>query len=198
MRRALQLAVLVSLITIIGGCSVGRDFVRPEFGSLILGETTYHEILERFGTPREEGSVTKNDAIMKTVTYGYSSTGAKPLVDGVTPARGLTFSFLDNQLVGYIFTSSFSADHTEFDESKLNRIKKGQTNRAGLIELIGQPGGMQKYPLTKSKEDEVLVWQYVHVKQSVLGLKPYAKTLGVTVGTDNIVKDLEFSTMGEK
>lgn len=198
MTTVIQLIGVIALTMSLVGCSVGRDFIRPELGSLSLGKTTYHEILQRFGSPREEGSVTKNDKLMKTATYVYSSAAAKPFADGVTPARGLSFHFLDNDLVGYNFNSSFADDHTNFDESNVNRIKKGETTRQDLVKLFGQPGGVQRFPLVKSKEDEALVWQYLQVKRSGLTFKAYIKNLEVTVGADNIVKDVEYSASGER
>lgn len=198
MKRAMQFTAAIALAASLLGCSVGRDFVRPDLGSLSLGKTTYHEILQRFGSPREEGQVAKNDAIMKTANYAYSSTGAKPFVEGVTPARGLTFYFLDNDLVGWVFISSFAEDHTDFDESKINRIKKGATTKNNVVELFGRPGGVQKYPLIDSKEMDAYVWQYVQVKRSGLSLKAYIKQLKVTLGKNDLVADVEYSATGER
>lgn len=198
MNTAMQLIAAIALTMSLVGCSVGRNFVRPDVGSLSLGKTTYHEILQRFGSPRQEGTVAKNDAIMKTANYAYSTAGGKPFVEGVTPARGLTFYFLDNDLVGYEFISSFAEDHTDFDESKISRIKKGETTKNNVVELFGQPGGVQKYPLIQSKDMGAYVWQYAQVKRSGLSIKAYIKQLKVILGKNDLVADIEYSATGER
>jgi hypothetical protein len=193
--RLMQTAMLAACVT---GCSVGNDFVKPDGKMLTLGQTTYHEILQRFGSPRQEGSVSKNDRIMKTATYAYASTLGKSVRDGATAGRAMGFYFLDNSLVGYDFLSTFPEDHTDFDESKVEQIKKGETTRVNLLELLGQPGGIYRYPMIKSKEDEALVWKYLHIRGSMFSVKPYLKSIVVTLDADNKVKEIEFAASGEK
>jgi hypothetical protein len=66
MRIAVTL-VLVIAVAILAGCYLGRNSIRPARKSLSLGGTTYGENLQRFGSPRQEGSVTKNDSIIKAM-----------------------------------------------------------------------------------------------------------------------------------
>lgn len=176
------------------GCA-GRNFVRPDPDSLILGKTTYEEIIGQFGKPAEEGSLLKNEKMVKIISYSYSSAiGSAPLIKGVTPGRAMSFYFLDDLLVGYDFVSSFKEDHSNFDETKVSQIKKGATSQALVIDLLGEPTGVYIYPLIDSEKDKALVYLYGHVKE----YKIYQKSLIVSVGSDGLVTDVNFATSGQE
>ena len=67
---ARQLGALLWMLSAVALCSAcsstGRDFVRPEPGTLVLGNTTPTEVLTTFGEPAERtsepGDVTMVDA----------------------------------------------------------------------------------------------------------------------------------------
>jgi len=111
--------------------------VRPQADSLQLGTTTYDQVLQRYGDPRRTGTQVRNGETLKTVSYAYAV--GTPFVDDV-PARASGFYFLNGVLVGYEYLSSFREDKTDFDETKVQQIKKGETTRWRVIELFGQPG----------------------------------------------------------
>jgi len=99
--------------------------------------TTYDQVLQRYGDPRRTGTQVRNGETLKTVSYAYAV--GTPFVDDV-PARASGFYFLNGVLVGYEYLSSFREDKTDFDETKVQQIKKGETTRWRVIELFGQPG----------------------------------------------------------
>jgi hypothetical protein len=197
MRRWVVPSILASVVLIAVGCA-GRDFVRPEADTLVLTETTYQEILERFGSPYREGSVVKNGVTVKTVSYAYSSAGGAALVDGVTPARALGLYFVDNRLVGPEFLSSYAKDHTDFDDSKVATIKKDETTRAQVVEVFCKPGGVYVYPLIKGKHDQAFVYAYTHTRGSAFNLKFLKKVLVVSYGRNGTVTDVEFVSSDQR
>jgi len=193
MEKKVKLMLALFVIIFITSCA-GRNFVRPEPESLSLAKTTYQEILNRFGSPFQEGTVLKNEKTVKTISYAYATTGRTPLFEGVTPARAIGFYFLDNTLVGYEFVSSFKEDNSYFDENKINQIKKDETTRDQVIELLGKPAGMYLYPLIKSNEDKAIVYLYSHTKS----FKSYRQNLVVSFDNNGLVTDVNFSSFGQK
>src|SRR5262249_1389422 len=145
----------------------------------------------------------KNEQTVKTVTYVYASKVAGPaLVDGVTPARATAFYFNDLILVGHEFTSSFKEDHSDFDETKVTKIKKGETTKAQAIELMGAPTGMYVYPLIQRRNDSGLVYLYSQTRVIPIPFAPkilnYRKALIVSVDESGVVSNVEFAASGEK
>jgi outer membrane protein assembly factor BamE (lipoprotein component of BamABCDE complex) len=185
--------VAVLLLAGISGCA-GTNFVRPDSDSLKNGQTTYSQVTAKFGQPRQEGSVIKNEQTLKTATYAYASMGGKPLNEGVTAARAAGFYFHNDVLVGYEFISSWAEDHTNFDESRIKDIVKGKTTRAEITQLMGKPGGYHIFPLIKAATGEAAVYAYMEVK----GFTPFRKELRVTFDNAGVVTDVEFSSSGRK
>src|SRR5262249_6758241 len=107
-------------------------------------------LMPRSVSSQRKGSTLVNTVTLKTLTYSYASAGGTPLVDGVTPARTIGFLFRGSLLVGYQFVSSFRDDHTDFDESRVKDIRKGDHRGAssgdarpasGLREVSDSKGG---------------------------------------------------------
>jgi hypothetical protein len=192
MFRLSRMAAAAIIILFFVSCA-GTNFVRPESGSLSLNRTTYQDIINQFGKPYLEGTKLKNENMIKTITYAYSSVGGTALYEGVAPARAIAFHFLDDVLVGYEFTSSFKADNSDFDESKITLIKKGVTTRHEVVTLLGEPEGIYTYPLIGGRDDEALVYMYNHFKR----YKIYQKVLIVSMNEDTVA-DLDFMTSGNK
>ncbi len=188
---ALGLAVLAA------GCA-GTDFTRPAPETLVLGKTTYAEINARYGSPYREGSLLKNDKNVRQATYAYAATGGEPLVSGVTPARAMTYSFLDQVLVGHEFTSSFKSDNTDFDATRIPQIKKGETTRAQVVALLGPPTGSWIYPMVKNEDDQGLVWIYGQTRASGFSISVHQKLLVLTVSPAGTVTEVEFTASGER
>lgn len=190
---------LVALLTL-AGCA-GRDFTRATPDSLVLGKTTYAEIVAKFGTPYREGTMLKNNQMVKHISYAYSVAGGTPLHDGVTPARAQAFYFADLVLVGHDFSSSFKDDHTDFPEAKVTEIKKGETKEAAVVELLGPPGGLYVFPLV-GKDDRGLVYTYSQTRVEPISFAPkvkhYQEEVVVSVGADGTVTNVQFNASGEK
>ncbi len=184
---------VTSLIFLFVISCAGSNFVKPENESLSIKQTTKQDITDKFGKPYQKGTKLTNEKTVDFITYAYASVGSTPVYEGITPARAMTFYFLDDLLVGYDFTSTFKEDHSDFDDSKLNNIKKGETSLDGVIAALGEPKGKYIFPLIKDTESEAVVYKYEQFKS----YKIYNKSLIITTH-HGIVKDIEYITSGEK
>jgi hypothetical protein len=192
-RRAL---VLLTLLLLSAGCA-GRDFKRPAFDSLAVGSATEAEIRQRFGTPYREGTVIKNNETMKTLSYAYATT-ASSAPGGVVPTRGQGFYFWRDVLVGHDFTSSFSEDKTDFDATKAQQIKRGETTESAVVALLGGPHGIYVYPLIGDKEARAAVYLYQETKGSAFNLQFYHQILVIQFDGAGVVKEVEFTATGQR
>jgi hypothetical protein len=182
----MRTGILVFLALLLAGCG-GRDFTRPESDSLRLGATTYDQVQQKYGAPRRTGSATRNGATLKTMSYGYAT--AVPFTTGMS-VKGSGFYFLDNVLVGYEYLSSFKEDSTDFDETRVDQIREGQTTRAQVLELLGKPGGAFIYPMIEGKSDTALVYLYngaTRVPFVPGSVRITRKSLVVSIGGDGVV-----------
>ncbi len=192
-RRSL---LILFVAIVLSGCAVGTNFARPQSDALTLGQTTYEQVLQQFGTSYKEGSTLINEVTLKTLTYSYASAGGASLVGGVTPGRSIGFFFRDNVLVGYQFVSSFREDHTDFDESRVKDIRKGETTEAQVLAMLGPPAGFVRYPIVKEETHRGLVYIYSQVKGSAFNLKFHAKRLVVALDPTGTVADVQFESTG--
>jgi outer membrane protein assembly factor BamE (lipoprotein component of BamABCDE complex) len=188
---------LMAIVTLIAGCA-GTNFVRPQPDALVLGKTTYQEVLRQFGEPYRKGTAVQEGLSVTTIAYSYSSATAGTGLGGITPGRTIAFSFVNDVLVGYDFISSYEADSTDFDETKLGQIEKGRTTRAQVEALLGRPGGMYAYPLIKNKSEQALVYSYLKMTSGPFSVDMYQKKLVVVLDSNGVVTDVAFSTSGEK
>ena len=194
MKTIFAAALIVGLL----GCA-GKDFVRPDPATLKNGETTYAQVTERFGKPFAEGSTTKNEKTVKSISYAYASLGGRPAKEGVVPARGMGLYFYNDTLVGYEFLSSWAEDSSDFDESKMNQIVKGLTTRAEVVQLLGRPSGFAIYPMIKAATGEAAVYVYMEVSGGPFtGRKTFRKSLIVAFDDKGIVTDVDFTSTGTK
>lgn len=187
-------AVIVLAMT---GCA-GTNFVRPKPSSFVLGKTTQQEIYQRMGKPYRNGTLEKNGKMLKTAVYAYANVGGKALYKGITAARSQGFYFLNGTLVGTEFTSSFKADGTDFDETKVAQIEKGKSHKSDVVQLFGPAGGNYMAPLTANSADRALVYLYSQTKGSAFNLRFYVKTLVVSYDQSGVVTDVQYTAQGKK
>lgn len=181
----------------LAGCA-GTNFKRPEPGTLTVGKSTAADVSKVMGPPEQVGEAVKNDQKIKVVRYAYAEGAGTGKYPGVVPARAMVFSTHDDVLVGVEFVSSFPDDATEFDESKMAEIVKGKSTRADVVKILGRPNGEAIYPFVKRKGDTAVLYTYSHARGSVFDMKFYSKVLIVSLGPDDIVNDIEFSSSGQK
>jgi hypothetical protein len=197
MTSRLTARLAVALALVIAGCA-GSDFARQPDDNLVMGRTSRQEVLQRLGSPYREGTMTKNGKQLKTMTYAFATTGGTPAREGVTPARGQGFYFLDDKLAGYDFTSSWKEDASDFDAAKVPQIKKGMSTRADVMRLIGRPGGKYAYPMIPNQNEQADVYLYAETKGSAFNVKFYQKHLVVTYDERGVVSNVDYQELGQK
>ena len=198
MGMALKSLLAVLLISGLLGCA-GKDFVRPGSEDFKLGQTTYSQVVQRMGEPRRAADILKNGKNVKAVTYVYASTGGEPLEASVTAARGLTYYFYNDTLIGQEFISSFKSDNSNFDEKRVEDIKKGQTTRADAIKLLGEPTATFIPPMVKETSGEAIGYTYQAVRGGLFsGIKNSVKVLRISFDDKGFVSDIDYTSSDNK
>jgi hypothetical protein len=191
-----RILAILAVLLVAAGCA-GRDFKRPAMESLAVGTATEAEIRQRFGTPYREGTVLKNNETMKTLAYAYATT-ASSAPGGVVPSRGQGFYFWRDVLVGHDFTSSFADDKTDFDATKAQQIRKGETTESQVVVLLGTPHGIYTYPLINNRDARAVVYLYQETKGTAFNLKFYNQILVVQFNPTGVVTEVEFTATGQR
>ncbi|HEX3043709.1 MAG TPA: hypothetical protein VHY08_03065 [Bacillota bacterium] len=193
MKKRLLIFTLL-LMVLSGYCCAAKDWSFPSPGTFIPGETKYEQVIAVYGKPNDIESKTNDQGVFKDIAY----TKSKGSLGGITPVRRLGFHFKDEVLIGYEFTSSYKDDSTDFDETKVNQIKKGETTWQKAVEIMGSNYGLYIYPLTSKPAERSLVYLYSQTKGSAFNLKVYTKTLVITYGANNIVSNISLDITGER
>ncbi len=206
----MKAALALGLALLCAACvPIGRDFVRPTTATVALGSTTPQEVRARFGEPRSERSWTRGDlelakevgtpfgaprvpGTMSELYYYYENRGEAAAAAGVDPSRSARYWFWNGRLVGYQSASSFKADSTAFDDTKVAAIRPWQTLRAEVLAAFGEPSGMRMYPLAPGEDQRVLTWFAFEWDRSARQSR--ARTLHVLVNGIGVVVDLRFDS----
>ncbi len=182
---------------ILSGCA-GTNFKRPDPQTLVVGKSTTADVTLVMGVPGQVGEALKNEQKIKTSRYAYAEGAGTGRYPGVVPVRAMVFTTFNDLLVGQEFVSSFPEDATEFDDSKIPSIVKGKTTRAEVLAALGKPNGEAIYPLIKKQDEAAIVYSYSHAKGNAFNMKFYSKALVVSLGSNDVVSDVEFTSAGEK
>ncbi len=186
--------LLVGTLVAVFGCAGSRDFGQPQLRELALGKTTLAEIVSRFGAPQQRGRAARDGVEIVTLSYSHADPDAPATEARVAAVKALALYFARDVLVGYEFLSTFKADSSDFDDTRVSDIARGITTEAQVQSLVGRPSGMYIYPLTRSPGERALVFLYGQKK----GAAPLArKHLVVTVDAGGIVRDVQFEKSGE-
>src|SRR5512145_2152165 len=189
--RSGRLLVLAGLVLLVGACAAEKELKRPEAGTLQLGKTTEAEIRSRFGEPRGVATRLINDWPVKTYSYSHADS---PVDVPTVPVRVMVFMFANDVLVGYHYLSSFAADATDFDETRVSRIRRGQTTARQVVELMGHPGGEYIHPLARVQGGRAYVYGYSRTENITGGkLSTKTKTLVVNFEPTGVVFDVDLS-----
>jgi hypothetical protein len=188
--------LLISAICLITGCQ-GRNFVRPRPDSLTLGKTSYEDVIRQLGDPYRKGSSLKEGQTITRLTYAFANAWATTGLGNVTPTRSLRLYFVQRVLIGYDFTSTYTEELTDFDETKVAQIRTGETTQTEVEHLLGPAGGLYACPLIKRESARGLVYLYTQTRSEPFSLNIYLKKLVVSLNGDGIVTDVDFNTSGE-
>jgi outer membrane protein assembly factor BamE (lipoprotein component of BamABCDE complex) len=192
MSTASRLASIVLLVIALAGCA-SSDFVRPSPELLQLGETRFSQVIDKMGAPDSKSNIQINgDKILK-IGYGYASWGGGATVSGAIPFRDQEFFFHEKILVGHRFVSSFMADSTDFNETKVDQLKKGVTTRAEVVALFGKPTTRRIAPITEEGSVETIGYAYGVVRSTA---SQSWKELIIEIDERGIVTDFSFGSQG--
>ena len=190
--RYLRWAALLVIVLGLTGCA-GRNFVRPQDEKLVLGETTYDQVLATYGDPRRTGSVTRNGNQMKVIAYAYAE--ATPFTTGLR-TRAMTFAFdNENLLVSYDYVSSFDGDKfsPKIDEAKTKQIVQGM-KKSEVIAIMGIPSGEAIFPLVDDKEKSLVRYNYLEtwrIPFPPTGAKMNRKIMLITFDKDGTATEVK-------
>ncbi len=192
MKSSVVTTVVISLCAFLTGCA-GTNFVRVPDDALVLGQTTFEQITARLGPPFEEGLLTKNDHQIRSAIYIYISLGGLGAAERVIGVRAQGFYFSNNKLVGYEFNSSWKEDSTNFDSKKVAEIKKGESTRADVVRLLGNPGGRHVYPGIPNKDEDAVSYAYNEHMGFLYDRNVHRKSLLVTFNKEGVVTNVEYA-----
>lgn len=193
----LRSLVSAASIAVLAGCA-GTDFKRPDSHALQVGKSTIAQVTQVMGPPPQTGESLRNGEKLKVSRYVYAEGAGTGKYPGVVPARAMVFLTFNDLLVADEFVSSFPADATDFDESKISSIAKGKTTKSEVLSLLGNPNGTGIYPFIKTKGETAVIYSYVHAKGSAFNMKFYNKNLIVSFDPTDVVSDIEYTSNGEK
>ena len=144
--------------------------------------------------PQERGRAAKDGVEVVSLSYSYADAAARASAAGVSAARAMAFYFVRDILVGYEAISTFAADSSDFDDTRVSDITRGVTTETQLGDLVGRPSGMYIHPLASAPGERIIVYAYAQKR----GAAPLArKQLLVTVDAGGIVRDVQFEKTGE-
>jgi hypothetical protein len=182
--------IFISILTVLlTACSAGRSFVKPEFDRLVLGETTFKEVVDISGDPLGVRKLTVNNKEVLYIVYLYTS-GSEVLLGGNAKVRTATFYFYDKRLVGYKYSSSFDRDSTDFDINKANQIEKNKTTIDKVYSLLGEPSSRSIYPMTENNNEKLVMYTYVGEEEHNKSVKIRHKDLKITYENSGVVTDI--------
>jgi len=183
--RSARIGILAAAV-LAGACLLGADFSRPDPASFALGQTTEPEIRARFGKPAGEATARVGGKLVTTLRYAYAEARSISV-----PVRTMAYAFHEGRLVGFDYMSSFAADQTAFDELAAKRITRGETTRAEVLDLVGQPSGQYIYPSVYAAAPGRRTDVYSHSRSEKLSsgvtLETITKVLTVTYDERDVV-----------
>jgi hypothetical protein len=193
----MRATTLLLVMMLFAGCASGVDFKRPDAANLNLGLTSEKEIRDRYGDPRGETTLLKNEKTIKVLSYAHAE--AAPYVEKI-PVRAMTYSFHEGRLVGFDYSSSFSSDKTDFDDGLVTQIVQGETTKDQVVALLGKPTGMLIQPMVKEPGQQAYVYSYSRTDKDPFAthFRRTTKTLVVTFDGKGIVVEKNLSTGGTK
>jgi outer membrane protein assembly factor BamE (lipoprotein component of BamABCDE complex) len=177
----------------LAGCA-NTEFVRMERENLVLGKTTYADVVAKMGAPKRESAVLKNGAKLHSATYLYAPPVGKPVRANLVPARAQSLYFHDGRLVAHEFVSSWAEDSTDFDTSRLGEIVRGKTTREEVYRLLGEPSGFAVYPMIRALKGEAAIYLFAYeTNTGVMNLKSHRKALVVTFDEHGVVTEVDYT-----
>jgi len=191
--RSSFLCLALALATLTGCYSIGRDFVRPPIEQFELKRTTQAQVLAAVGSTPMISSTERNGKRIERFQYTFF-TAAGPSAGLSAAGRAASFFFSDGLLIGYLYTSSFPGESTDFPIENASRIEKGKSTRADVESLLGKPHGVILYPLADGEGNSQLRYNFTGSTGVVGSGGIVSKDVLVSVNEKGIVTDLSVTS----
>jgi hypothetical protein len=207
MRASAHCIIVALAAVLLAGC-VGKNFTMPTDGALKLGVTTPQDAVALLGEPLSKRSETVTSVEQNLIptsifgparqlgTYDYFSylfvdTAGQALIgslSGRRPSRSMSLTFWNDRLVFYNSSSSFDADATDFDDSRVAQIARGRSRAADVIALLGKPTGGAIFPQIAIPEGRVLIYDYA--VDNLSANQRHVKFLAIYLDGSETVRDM--------
>ncbi len=137
MKKAIIFVCIILGSAWLCGCAtVGTNFRSENVKDIFLGTTTTSGVIQMFGEPQDK--ILKSLGAFESTIYKYVYAEGTPS-KGV--ARALLVEFVRDTVNGYIFSSAFEEDITDFDGKVRNSIENNKTTKEEILSLLRQPSG---------------------------------------------------------
>ena len=189
--------ILGTMLTLLSGCySIGHNFVRPPMEQFELRKTTQGQVLVAVGAPAGVSSTERNGKRIERFQYSYYT--ASGYAAGIGPVgRTASFYFSDGQLIGYLYTSSFPGESTDFTVENASRIEKGKSTKADIEALFGKPHGVVLYPMADGEGNSLLRYHFTGATGPMGASGLVSKDLLVFVNDRGVVTDFTVTSVRE-
>lgn len=190
-----KIIILVLTFIIVIGLSAcgGKNFIRPDSQSLVVGSTSYADVVKQLGEPLRKGTLTKNELTVQNISYSYAE--AIPFSTSLS-SRAMVFYFYDGLLVGYDYASSFSGEKqaAAIDDEKVSQLKKGD-KKEKVLALLGSPSGEFIFPMVVPKGNLSVMYSFISTSRTpfVGGIKVTKKVVTITIGPNGLITDISSS-----
>lgn len=178
---------------VLAACTIGTEFVRPSPDFVRLGETTFAQIVERFGKPQGEDQIREDGRTVRRIAYFFGSEMEAPKVPGTVCLRILIFGISEDIVVGEGFTSTCASDHTDFDARKSAEIIKDKTRCDEVTAMLGRPNVREIYPAIDRKGHLSIGYSFSYMTRPGQKIKSYDKSLAILCDSDGVVRETAFT-----
>jgi hypothetical protein len=209
-RRALAALGLLFAFTSCAAMTLqGQDFSRPDYQTLSANKLTEREVLAKYGQPFSRLTFTQHGKLIRTLRYfyetreftasgdvSYESKELSSFRNHIYRRKECLFFFAGDEYLGFDFSTGFEEGQSVFSETKVPAIVKGATRKADVIAMFGIPTGAFRYPVTPEETsvdgDTALAYEYHYLSDTAKSF--HERSLRVTFGKDDVVKDVHFGS----
>lgn len=199
--KYLGLTAIAALTVALSGCSTtfGVPFDGAALRQLTPGVSTKSDLVAKVGpqvrpevvTMKKDlaGTDLPNPLIVEHTSYYFTDKAAPSISPDVNPSRIGFVDIVDSSVVFSNYSSSFAADSTDFDESKVSQVVKGKSTEQDVIAIFGQPSGRAIYPYAKEPGGSRI--SYLNISYNKTTNKIRSKAYVVYLDKQRVVSDFD-------
>lgn len=191
-------AIMLTTAALLSGCAtVGKSYNASNLSQLEPGKTSKAQVVTLLGAPREEETKTLTQdfggkdlpqpAIINMLRYSFGAPSEKGAVAGSPPYRWTNVMLINGVVQGYLSSSSFAGDDTNFETTLVSQLEKGKSNKESVAKLLGQPSGQGLFPFAASSKGSTYFYS-VDLKNFPVGSNT-RKRLQVYFDANGVVED---------